>query len=141
MAMQFIFCYCINGKDQSVANLIEKTFEDRLNNLNFDIHAVFHRSMRDVAAKGVAHKFESDFEEESCLMHQSGKVFLSACGALVKPKNKKAVNPFNAGVAVMTDVHNAAVYFSYGEIRSDLFQHMKIAACPDLVSKVDLNGT
>ena len=53
----------------------------------------------DRAAKGVAGYY--GIEEEVCLMHDGDKLGASAIGHLVRTKNKKEVNPFPQGKALL----------------------------------------
>ena len=47
-------------------------------------------------------------------MHDGDKLGKAAVGELVRTKNKREVNPFHAGKALVKKVHDQAVHFSYG---------------------------
>ena len=71
----------------------------------------------DRAAKGVAGYY--GIEEEVCLMHDGDKLGASAIGHLVRTKNKKEVNPFPQGKALLV----SQFYSSYS-VSSITYSHV-----------------
>ena len=129
---------CFDGTDAAVAKLLDEKCEERT---LFDIKTLAAMVISDRAARGVAAHLEVD--EECCLMHDGDKLGSSAVGALVRSKNKKPVNPFPEGVALMKKAHDMGVYFSYGTRWSELMTMNKSIGShvPQIKIGLDLNKT
>ena len=65
-------------------------------------------AIQDGAALGVAR--ELDVENNVCLMHDIDKVCSSAVGNFVRTKNKREVNPFPEGQALLKKVLSCSAY-------------------------------
>ena len=87
---------------------------------------IYHSIMSDRAALHVAALVESTESEvdhgDACDMHDLDKVGRSAVGDLTRSKNKKPINPFPGGQALMNKVHAMAKHFSYGDRFSKMLQ-------------------
>jgi hypothetical protein len=59
-------------------------------------------------------------EQETCEMHEVDKLGRVAVGGLVRTKNKVAVNPFAAGVALVSRAHKMGTHFGYGTRQNEL---------------------
>jgi len=74
-------------------------------------------------------------------MHNEDKVGASAIGSLVRSANKREVNPFPAGVALMSAFREWAKSFIYESKRADLHVECKKENSPELHITIDKNKT
>jgi len=105
----------VDSTNTNMAAVVEKVIEERLGKKARDILA---RSRQDRKALGVAS--ELDLDRDACMMHDNDKLAASACGDLVRSKNKKPVNAFPEGQQLLDIAHKGAVHFSYGNRADEL---------------------
>ena len=74
-------------------------------------------------------------------MHDGDRLGQAATGKLIRPKNKRAANPFPSGVALMNLAKKVATYFSYGTRINNLHKIFEITDSPIIKPKADKNGT
>ena len=80
-------------------------------------------------------------EAEACDMHDGNKVGEAATGKLTRSRMGECVNPFPAGVALLSKAHSMAVHFSYGSRRDELLVFAKSLESAEIMLKVDHNDT
>ena len=95
----------------------------------------YNSKIQDFADLAVARMME--FDEEGCLMHNIDKTGASAIGALVRSANKREVNPFPGGVALMASMRAWAKTFIYEGQRSDLHVECEKVDAPKLHITID----
>ena len=101
----------LHNADADVANLWKETMRERT---GFEYDEIIARMRSDRAAKGVSGQLGME-GEEVCEMHDSDKLGRAAVGSLVRTKNKKAINPFEAGVSFVSRAHKLGTYFGYSD--------------------------
>ena len=79
--------------------------------------------------------------KEVCNMHNRDKVRLSTTGTLTRNRNKKVINPFDAGVALLHLAMKVAAHFLYGVWLGDFHLFGWGYNAPKVKLKADLNGT
>ena len=90
------FVRSLINTDESVALLLEKIYRSRT---DLTFKEAVGCTMADAAAKGVAKVVGHD--TEVCKMHSGDKLASSACGLLLRTKDKEPVNPFPEGNELM----------------------------------------
>ena len=74
-------------------------------------------------------------------MHDGDRLGQAATGKLIRPKNKRAANPFPSGVALMNLATKVATHFRYGTHIDNLHNIFEITDSPIIKPKVDKNST
>ena len=139
----FVVCFGLTQLSSSTTDDVASTIKSvLLARSGFQCDDLVGAGISDRAARSVQRIL--DLEEEVCGMHDGDKLGQSATGGLVRTKNKKAVNPFPAGVEVMSNARKMATHFSYGTRYDMLWQlgdALDLERTPHVRMKVDLNGT
>ena len=131
------FVRSLINTDESVALLLEKTYRSRT---NLTYKEAVGCTMADAAAKGVAKVVGHD--SEVCKMHSGDKLASSACGLLLRSKDKEPVNPFPEGNELMALIHRTITHFSTTKRHDSLIKLAKqIDNCPQLRLSIPKNST
>ena len=134
------FTRCSSTKAQSIADLIEVLFKDKLNRR---LASVANLMVSDGGAKKVSKLCNID-ESETCDMHDADKIGQSATGKLVRSHNHIPVNPFEGGLDVIKKAHAIALWFNVGERTDLLFKARDLLGGKDIPRvrlQLDLNST
>ena len=106
-----------------------------------NLSAIVASSIQDCAALNVA--TELDLYQDKCTMHQGDKIGKSAIGELLRTKNREQVNPFPAGMDLVSKLREQAKVLTSKISNRSLYAAF-LKANPDLperILKLDLNGT
>ena len=128
----------LHNKDTNVAEIWTDLVKERT---GFDVDEIIARMRSDRAAKGVAEELGLE-EVEVCEMHDTDKLGRAATGALVRTKNKTAINPFQEGVDLVSRAHKMGTYFGYSNRQNELEQVCKeLGDVATVRIQVDFNST